>query len=450
MTLLEDLATQVVATRYGDLPAAAVRAAKLGILDALGVALAASSEGSVRLLFDVLPRDSGVARVWGRNARLSAYDAALANATAAHALDYDDCNNVYGGHPSAHLVPAVLALADELGSSGEDVLLAYAVGFEAQCKLGRCDRLTQYARGWHPTTTIGVFGAAAACARLLDLDRDRTVVAMAIACSLASGIKANFGTMVKAFQVGHCARSGVMAARLAAAGYSAEPGALEHAQGYFNVFNGIGQWRPLDFGATWGRPWEVIEPGIVFKQYPCCGSTHPAVDAVMQLRDRLPANLSAIRHIDCAIHELCLRHTNRPAPTSGTDAKFSLQYCVARAVADGGVCLDDFTPGRIDQPSVRDLMARMSVRPYTSTEFPRDNLLGALVSIGLADGTRLDGRIDEPVGASSAHPLPDGALRRKFLDCAASAHGDERAMELLQLIENLEALGHVGELTDRL
>lgn len=450
MTMLEQLSTLISGSKFSDLPAAAVASAKLGILDTIGVALAAQDALAATLLLDILPRNSGVSKVWGHQSRLSAYDASIVNATAAHALDFDDCNNVYGGHPSVHLVAALLALADELDCSGRDVLLAYVVGFETQCKIGRCDGFQQYSRGWHPTTTIGVFGAAAACARLLRLDSEKTAVALAIACSLASGVKANFGTMAKPFQVGHCARNGVVAARLAASGYSANTAALEHEQGYFQVFNGPGNFRPVDFAALWGNPYEVADPGIVFKQYPCCGSTHPAIDAVARVRDRLPFASAEILRIDCAIHELCLRHTNRPNPVSASDAKFSLQYCVARAILDGTVGLGDFDTARIHQAAVRALMARTQVRPYTSAEFAPDNLLGAVIDIELLDGTRLHAKVTEPVGASPGNAIPAIALVRKFMSCASLAYGAETSTTLHSRIDTLDQLERTRSLTDLL
>ena len=204
-----ELAKRITALRYEDLPAEAVRWAKVGILDTVGVTLAGSADPSATIVAGVLS-SNGPSLVLGTSKRTGPLDAALVNGTASHALDFDDCNNTLGGHPSAPILPALFALADETGASGRDFITAYVAGFETECKISMGVNFYQYTRGWHPTTTIGVFGATAACARLLALDDERTAVALAIAASLASGIKSNFGTYVKPLHIGHCARNGLL------------------------------------------------------------------------------------------------------------------------------------------------------------------------------------------------------------------------------------------------
>jgi 2-methylcitrate dehydratase PrpD len=444
MTLASQLGVLASATTFEDLPSEAVRIAKAAILDTVGVALAGRSEPAVRMLEQTLPRSEATCSIWGTRRRLSALDAALVNATAGHVLDYDDCNNVYGGHPSVPIVAPVLALTEETGASGPDAILAYVVGFEVECRIGRCDGYYQYSRGWHPTTTIGVFGAAAACARLLGLSAEQTATAIAIAASLASGVKANFGTMTKPLQVGQCARNGLFAALLARNGCTANPSALEHTQGYFATFNGAGHYQVIDPGPAWGSPFEVIEPGIAFKQYPCCGSTHPVIDALLRLRTDITMRRATIRRIECAIHELCLRHTNRPDPGPGADAKFSLQYCVARSILDGTVTLADFSPARVFEPRIRELLPLIHVRPYTEAEFPGENYLGALVTVEFDDGTPLTSRVDAPLGATSDNPLPAAILEQKFLNCARQALPPQNAERLYAMGGSLESLASMA------
>ncbi|HEV2007472.1 MAG TPA: MmgE/PrpD family protein, partial [Burkholderiales bacterium] len=242
MALALELAKRINALRYEELPPQAVHWAKVGILDTVGVTIAGSSDPSARIVARTLGSATGLARVFGDDKRVGALDAALINGTASHALDFDDCNNTLGGHPSAPILPALFALTDETGANGRDFIAAYVAGFETECKISLGVNFYQYTRGWHPTTTIGVFGAAAACARLLRLDDGQTATALAIAASLAAGIKSNFGTMVKPLHVGHCARSGLFAALLARDGFTASPVAFEHKQGYFEVFNGAGNY----------------------------------------------------------------------------------------------------------------------------------------------------------------------------------------------------------------
>src|SRR5688500_12832498 len=256
-----ELAKRITALRYEDLPSEAVHWAKVGILDTVGVTLAGSSDPSATIVAGVLS-SGGPSLLLGTAKRVSALDAALVNGTASHALDFDDCNNTLGGHPSAPILPALFALADETGASGREFIAAYVAGFETECKIGLGVHFHHYTKGWHPTATLGVFGSAAACARLMKLPEDKVAVALAIAASLASGIKANFGTMVKPLHVGHCSRNGLFAALLARDGFTANQGAFEHKQGFFNVFNGAGNYDAAKVLPAWADPLEIVKPGI--------------------------------------------------------------------------------------------------------------------------------------------------------------------------------------------
>jgi 2-methylcitrate dehydratase PrpD len=183
---------------------------------------------------------SGPSLVLGHDRRTVCLNAALINGTAAHALDFDDCSNTLGGHPSVPIVPALVALAEEVYAGGREVLLAYVIGFETQARIARAVNFYHYQKGWHPTATLGIFGAAAACARLLGLPEDRVATALSLSVSLASGVKANFGTMTKPLHVGQCSRNGLFAALLAREGFTAHPEAFEDERGFLNVFNGPG------------------------------------------------------------------------------------------------------------------------------------------------------------------------------------------------------------------
>ena len=271
MSVSSELAARIGAMRYVDLPEVAIHWAKVALLDTIGVTLAGAREPTARIAADVLDVDAlpGPALVLGGRTRTRALDAALVNGAAAHALDFDDCNNTIGGHPSVPILPALIALAEERHASGHDVLLAYVTGFEVETRIARAVHFHHYEKGWHPTATIGIFGCAAACARLLGLDAARTATALAIAASFASGLKSNFGTMTKPLHVGHCTRNGLFAALLAERGYTAGNLAFEHRQGFFEVFNGTGNYDASKIFAQWAAPLDIIRPGIAIKQYPC-------------------------------------------------------------------------------------------------------------------------------------------------------------------------------------
>lgn len=449
MSLAIELAKRIRALRYEDLPPQAVHWAKVGILDFLGVTLAGSREPAPRLAAEALGTpSSGTSAVFGTGRRTGALEAALLNGTASHALDFDDCNNTIGGHPSVPILPALFALADETGADGRQFILAYVAGFEVETRIARGVHFHHYEKGWHPTATLGIFGAAAASAKLMGLDENQTATALAIAASLASGIKANFGTMVKPLHVGHCTRNGLYAARLARAGFTANSaGVFEHRQGFLNVFNGEGTYDAARILSRWADPLDIVKPGIAIKQYPCCGSTHPALDAMLALVREYDLAPDEVERIEAWIHQRRLEHTNRPDPQSDLDAKFSLQYCLARAVTDRKITLEHFEADAYRDAGVRRLLPRIRVAPYTTAQFPADNHFGAEVKVVTVDGRILRNKVDQPFGRTSDNPLPPELLREKFENCSRRALPQQAVARLYAAVQNFEDLNDVREIT---
>jgi len=448
MTLALELAKRINALSFDDLPEEAIHWAKVGIVDYLGVTLAGSREEAPRLALQAFGAPAaGPAVLFGMARRVGALDAALVNGTASHALDFDDCNNTFGGHPSAPILPALFALADESGASGRDFLMAYVTGFEVETKIALAVHFHHYTKGWHPTATLGVFGSAAACAKLMGLDAERTATALAIAASFASGLKANFGTMVKPLHVGHCTRNGLYAARLARAGFTAGAEPFEHKQGFFNVFNGEGTYDASRILERWAKPLDIVNPGIAIKQYPCCGSTHPALDAILKLaREHKPA-ADDIERVDVWTHTRRLEHTNRPAPKSDLDAKFSVQYCMARALLDRSISIEHFEGKAYEDAAVKKLLPRVHAAPYTAAQFPPENHFGAEVRIALRGGKVLGAKVDQPFGRTSDNPLPAALLKEKFENCAVRVLPADRVGSLYAATQMFERLKDARELT---
>jgi len=448
MTLAFELAKRINSLTFNELPREAIHWAKVGILDTVGVTLAGAREDCTRIVDGIAARGAtGPSLIFGGNRRTAPLEAALVNGTASHALDFDDMNNTLGGHPSVPILPALFALADEIGASGRDFLAAYIAGFETECKIAMGVHFYHYTKGWHPTATLGVFGAAAACAKLLKLSDDKTATALSIAASLAAGIKANFGTMVKPLHVGHCTRNGMFAALLARDGFTAGDRVFEHKQGFFNVFNGEGNYDAGKILPAWAQPLDIVKPGIAIKQYPCCGSTHSALDAMLKLaREHKPA-ADDIERVDVWTHTRRLEHTNRPEPKSGLDAKFSVQYCMSRALLDRRISIEHFEGRAYEEPAVRKLLPRVHAATYTTAQFPAENHFGAEVRIALRGGRVLSAKVDQPLGRTSDNPLPAGLLKDKFEDCAARALSREQTALVYSAIQGLENLQDVRELT---
>ena len=189
------------------------------------------------------------------------------------------------GHPSVPLLPAVLAVGEKLGSSGRELVEAFVLGFEVECKLGRAIGGPHYALGWHATSTFGTIGAAAACSRLMRLDIGRTQTALAVAASLSSGLRQNFGTMTKPLHAGWAAHNGIVAAALAQRGITADAAALEGQSGFFRAMSGGAEYDPTAAVRDLGEPWEIVDPGVGVKLYPCCYATHRAVDAALAIKE---------------------------------------------------------------------------------------------------------------------------------------------------------------------
>lgn len=449
--LAREFADRVVAMTPDDLPKEAVHWAHVGILDTVGVTLAGSIEPTAMLAAEALELSDGPALVLGTRQRVGTLDAALINGAASHALDFDDCNNTIGGHPSAPVLSALLPLADALDCTGIDFVTAYVAGFEVECKLGLAVNMHHYTKGWHPTATLGTFGAAAAASKLMGLNAEQTAVALALAASFASGLKANFGTMTKPLHVGQSARNGLFAARLASRGYTANGAKVfEHKQGFLDVFNGPGTYdvaRALD---AWAKPLDIVAPGIAIKQYPCCGSTHPAIDAMLDIVRRHAPKAAEVERVDAAIHARRLEHTNRPNPGSQLDAKFSLQYTMARALIDGHIGVADFEGDTYQEPVVRAFLPRVHVAAYNETGaggFDAGNHFGGVVKVTMKDGTVYESQVDRPLGRTSANPLPEPLLREKFRLCAATVLREDAIADIADSIWHVETLSSMRTLS---
>jgi 2-methylcitrate dehydratase PrpD len=440
MTLIEQIAQKIIAIRYDELPREAVDWAKAAILDTVGVTLAGAGEDCARIVEQTLASGGahGDCLIFGGDRRTGALDAALINGTAAHALDFDDVSNSLGGHPSAPILPALFALADTDDCTGAAFVTAYVVGFETETRIARGVHFHHYEKGWHPTATLGVFGATAACCHLMRLTAAQTAQALAIAASLASGIKANFGTMTKPLHVGHTARNGLFAALLAKGGFTANNAALEHPQGFLMVYNGEGNFDAEAILKDWGNPYDVVRPGPAIKQYPCCGSTHPALDALLALRGEHAMPAEKVVRIDSWTHPRRLAHTNRPDPKSGLDAKFSVQYCLARATLQGEIRLEDFEAGAYDDPTVRALMARVHAAPHPDAGTENEQALGAEIRVTFADGAVITKKVGAALGRGPDNPLPQGALAAKFVNCASRALPAASVSRLQALLDGLE------------
>ncbi len=439
------LAEFVVKSRWEELPAAAIARAKDAILDTLGVTLAGSVEEPARIVRGLAEAEGGAPRcaVVGTRMRTGAAWAALANGTAGHALDFDDTNFAMMGHPSAPVLSAALAAAELAGADGAALIHAYLLGFEVETTLGEMVNPAHYEHGWHATCTLGSLGAAAAAGRLLGLDAARTRMALALAASQSSGLKENFGTMTKPFHAGHAARTGALSALLARDGFTASERAVEGPQGFLKVLGGRGDAGPLE---ALGAPWNILTTGIAVKPYPCCALTHAAIDALLDLRSRHGVRPDDVAGVEVGVSAVVPNVLLHPRPETGLEAKFSMPFCAAAALAEGRVGIGTFAEDRVRDPGVRALMQKVRMVVDPAIPGHHDQHAWSRVTLRLADGRQVTWGPGGPQGHPD-RPLSREQLLAKFRDCARVVLPAARADAAAEAIAALERCRDLAQLT---
>jgi 2-methylcitrate dehydratase PrpD len=412
-------------------------AAKDGVIDCIGCLIAGSHDPAVSILQKAnAPLPAGRSQLWFSPRLTSAPEAALLNGVAAHVLDFDDVS--LRGHPSAVLVPAILAVAQDVGASGGKLLDAYVAGYEVWAEL--VDRETDFhqMKGWHPTSIFGGIAAAAACAVLYGLDAGQSAHAVALGASQGGGLMSNFGAMSKSFHAGRAAQAGVVSARLALHGYTAAPDALEHPRGFLAAVSPSGNVDREAPCKHLGHEWQLPLRRVNIKKYPTCYYTHRALDAMLGLMQERPLVAEQVVGIDVLLskeHALTLRNH---APRTALEAKFSIEFAMASVLLAGNAGLSELNDNFVASDSVQQLMTKVRVTladrydPRTPGAAWADR-----VTVHFADGsTRNSGDVHRATGHADM-PLSRAELRRKFFDCLAygkyAGDGDALFTRLLSL-----------------
>ena len=452
MEITKQLAKLVAETDYERLPAEAVAAAKRLILDCVGVTIAGSLEPVGRLVADLVRRMGGTpqATVVGAGFRTSSPNAALANGAMAHALDYDDMTSGgIRGHPTAVLLPVLLSLGEELKASGREIIAAYVLGFEVESRLGEA-MSAAYSDdlGWHPTAPLGTVGAAAVAAKLLKLNAAKTVTALSVAASHAAGLRQNFGTMTKPLHVGNAAKNGIISAMLARDDFTAAPDALEGRHGFCHAFSGGTGYEVNKILKDWGEPFQVVSPGPGIKLYPCCGSAHGALDAILPLIQKhniQPEKVSAIEVSVPFDPPRSLVHSN---PKTGLEGKFSMQYCLAAALVDHKLGLKTFTTEQVQRPEARKLFDKIKMFRQPGMEGrPSWEIPQYVVTVKMDNGETYSQEAAAPLSAIH-RSVTRQELVNKYRDCAILVLPTAAIEASLELLENLEELPDMTQLVE--
>ncbi len=411
----EKVGAFVAAMRAGEPLPEVVHQVARAFVDTFAVAAGGWREPAAEIARDYVLADGagGAATLWANGERVRPEDAALANAVAAHVLDFDDVTSPQRGHPSAVLLPALVAVGEAADATGAQISAAYAAGFELIVKLSRAMAFGHYARGWHSTSTLGVIGAAAGCAFLLALTADQTSAAVGIAVAHAAGVRRSFGTMAKSLQPAQAAAAAVRAARLAAKGYSAPPDALDGTFGFMDLYaNGEDLHAQLD---TLGEPpLELSRAGLEVKKYPCCYATHRALQGIQDLVSQRPIRASEVERVLVTVQPKGLAPLIHKRPWHGLEAKFSMEYTVAAMLLDGAVRLESFSDSAVQRPEAQALLRKVEAFEEEGDPWPRR----ALVEVELRNGERRSLRVDELRGSAKL-PLSDAELKAKLRDCVA-------------------------------
>jgi 2-methylcitrate dehydratase PrpD len=446
----------VVNAQLTDIPPETIELGKKSILDGLGLALSGSKAETAPLIQKYIASlgcQSGGAAVLGSAAKLPARFAALANGIAIHVDDFDDTqlaaakDRVYGllVHPTVCVLPAALATAEVGGKSGKDLLLAYQLGVEVECKIAEAISPRHYEDGFHSTGTCGVFGGTSACARLKGLDTVHTARAFAIAASQAAGLRENFGTMMKPFQAGHAAESGVVAADLAALGWTGAEQILEAQRGFFHAYGGT--YDPAAIVEHLGKSWTFENPGISIKPFPSGSLTHPGMTELLRLIRENSIRAADVAQVEVGTNHNMLNTLIHHRPTTGLQAKFSMEFCMAILLVDGKADQTKFTDAVVNRPDVQDMIGR--VRFYTDPEAEKAGYdkMTTILKITLKDGRVITGKADFGKGSPS-NPMSFEEVAEKFQGCAAFAEWPKsKADRVIELVRKLEDVSDVRILT---
>ena len=443
MTVTSACADFTLQVRLEDIPREAVNWAKWGILDCTGVAIAGAATRLAAVVDDYLEFVGGAphSRVIGLKTKTNAVESAMANGALAHALDYD---NVGGfGHPTAVLAPVIYALSDLARPSGRDAIEAYVAGYEVgncladRSTMGRIDTKSWHL-GWHPTGPFGAIAATCTAARLLKLDREKTLHALGIAASEACGIQKNFGTMTKPLHAGLAARNGVLAALLAQRGFTADPDALGGEQGFLRAFKGPGNYTEELVCARLGKTY-ALSRGLIIKWYPACWSTHRATVGAIEIVKEHALRPEDIEAIEVDLRLIPLLHTN---PSTGLQGKFSMSFNLALGILGGWSGIPDYTPARTQDSELRSIMAKVRHVPD-----PEDGSVN--VTVIVRDGRRLTKNVKHAPG-DPIYGLQEERTRAKYRQCAAYRLPPPRITAVEHDLLNLEAVPDMSRVMDAL
>jgi 2-methylcitrate dehydratase PrpD len=444
--ITEILSEFISRAAFETIPQEVIQIAKLHILDTLGVLIAGSGEQAAQVITGYIRSVGGEQQstIMTQGVKTSAGYAALGNGVIGHVLDFDDYEVPSMAHPSVAVLPAVLALGERTKASGKVVLQSYLAGMEVISKLGAGINPDHYDKGWHSTGTLGPLGAAAGGSKILNLDPGKIRMALGIAASTSSGLRANFGSMTKCFHAGHAARNGVESAALASYGFTANREIFESDLGFCDLFTRDRNYDPLRIVDGLGAPFSLLSPGVGKKPYPSCAATHSYIAGILELVRNERIRPEEVASLKCGIfyrHPKQLIHSN---PRTGLEGKFSLEFCLALALREGKVVLSQFNDSKVRDPEIQACIGKITKEVTEEAGCIGTPYPTAIMNLSVKGGKTYSLRIDKRKGSPN-DPLTTQEVMEKFLDCAALRYPRDRAERILDAIMNLEKMEDVGK-----
>jgi 2-methylcitrate dehydratase PrpD len=445
----------IASTSFADIPSEALNIGRRCIADGIGVLLAGSTTLASEILRAQVREDGSRAEatILGRDSfQTRAASAALVNATSGHAHDYDDtqlsatADRIFGllTHPTIPPLTASLAIGERLGISGRAMLEAFLIGFEVECKIADAIYPTHYKQGFHSSGTIGAFGAAAATAKLLKLDRAQLAHAIGITASMSAGIRISFGTMTKPLHVGRAAFNGVTAAELAAKGFTAGADALDGQWGFFKVTGG-GFDADRIVGVL-GKPWTIVSPGVSIKPYPCGCLGHPTMDAMLTLVTEHDLKPEQIRRIRLRAGSNILNPLRYKIANTELEAKFCPPFMLSAVALRRKAGVNEFSDEFVRSAPVQAMMRRVETVFDQEIENQGFVRMLSIVEVELEDGRVLT-QESGPYRGGPERPFTREELRDKFMECGSLVLPAERLDAVFERIETFEQIARVDEFT---
>jgi 2-methylcitrate dehydratase PrpD len=436
MNVTESLARYIAETRYDQFPEEVIEHAKFCLLDWVAVTLVGAREEVSKKILETIKTFGGEkqATILGMNLKSPLPFAALVNGTSSHALDYDDVYARAYGHPSAPVIPAILAVSEWKGLSGKELIESLIIGVQVEFAIGEGVIPEHYDHGWHNTGTIGHFGSAAGVSKLLGLDHGKIENSLGIAATQAAGLRTMFGTMCKPLHAGKAAMNGLLSGLWAQEGVDSAADCLGGDLGFLSVYSSNPNPQKVVEALSGG--YHILKAR--FKDYPSCRSTHAVIDGIVELRNRYGISPDQVKEINCTVAPLSLELCKNPSPRMALEGKFSLPHCAAAALVEGPLYYSHFTDEKMIDPEISALRKRVSL-----TKDPQLFTSQAKISVVLKSGKTYDFFSD--IYSREKDSEIGKRLYSKVKDILVPLIGKKRTSQAIKSIEGLERVENMAK-----